>query len=318
METRNQNFEHRSRTLVVPMEAEENEAGIRVAKALGSTQRLRILDYLQTRIANVSDIATALEMPLSTANLHLNVLEESGLIRSEMIAASRGVQKLCSRAYDMIVIQLPRSIGSDEKQVSVSMPIGAFVDCQSMPTCGLAHEDGIIGYVDDPVSFYEPQRFQAQLIWFRQGYLEYRFPYRAEHDRSPKSLVISMEISSEAPNYHHDWPSDIFMEINEQPVGTWTSPGDFGGERGNLTPIWWEEWNSQYGLLKSWRINEEGTWIDGMRISDVSIQALQLHQQPFIKVRFGVHPDALHVGGLNLFGRKFGNYPQDIVMQIHY
>ncbi|MCB0114502.1 MAG: helix-turn-helix domain-containing protein [Caldilineaceae bacterium] len=308
----------RTRTLLLSMDAEHRDASIAVAKALGSTQRMRILDYLQARVANVSEIAEALGMPLSTANLHLNLLEECGLIRSDMISASRGVQKVCARLHDMIMFQLPRSFVQHDEQVSIQMPIGAFVNCQIAPTCGIAAETGLIGYIDDPISFYEPHRFQAQLIWFRSGFLEYHFPYRSQPDRKPKSLMLSMELCSEAPNYHYDWPSDVFMEINGHTVGTWTSPGDFGGERGVLTPMWWEEWNSQYGLLKSWRVDQAGAWIDGVRLSDVTIDDLELGEQPYVSVRFGVREDAQNVGGMNLFGRTFGNYPQDIMMQLHY
>jgi predicted transcriptional regulator len=318
LEIREKQINSRSRTLVLQLETENNQEGIAVAKALGSAQRLRILDYLQGRVANVTEIAEALQMPLSTANLHLNALEQSGLIRSEMISASRGMQKVCARVYDMVVIQLPRHTAQLDKQVSVQMPIGAFVACEVTPTCGLATESSVVGYLDDPISFYEPERLQAQLIWFRQGYLEYQFPYRVVPGQTPKSVTLSMEICSEAPNHHQDWPSDIFMEINGQPIGIWTSPGDFGGERGNLTPAWWEEWNSQYGLLKTWRVDASGSWLDGIPLSNVTIDALALDRQPYIRVRFGVHKDAQHIGGLNLFGRRFGNYPQDIRLQIHY
>ena len=38
------------------------------------------------------------------------------------------------------------------------MPIGAYTRFDVTPTCGLASEDGLIGYLDDPVSFYEPDR----------------------------------------------------------------------------------------------------------------------------------------------------------------
>lgn len=318
LETRGRPIDGRNRAIMLTMDAEHREQSINVAKALGSAQRLRILDYLQTRVANVSEIAEALRMPLSTANLHINVLEESGLIRSDLISASRGVQKVCARIYDMVILQLPRTTVQLDKQVNIQMPIGAYAECHIVPTCGLATETSVIGYMDDPVSFYEPIRFSAQLIWFRQGYLEYLFPYRTNPEGQPKSLVLSMEICSEAPNHHPDWPSDIFMEINGQPIGTWTSPGDFGGERGNLTPGWWEEWNSQYGLLKNWRVDHSGSWIDGTPLSGVVIDDLNLDSQPFIRVRFGIHKDAHNVGGLNLFGRKFGNYPQDIVLQVHY
>lgn len=47
-----------------------------------------------------------------------------------------------------------------------------------------------------------------------------------------------------------------------------------------------------------------------MKIAD-----LDLPQTNHIKVRLGVKEDARNRGGPNLFGRKFGNYPQDIVMR---
>ena len=111
-EDRKQLSDTRTRTLLLQMDKAQSERSIEVAKALGSAQRVRILDFLQNRVANISEIAEALEMPLSTANLHLNVLEEAGLIRSEIIAASRGVQKICARAYDVIIIQFPRTFTS--------------------------------------------------------------------------------------------------------------------------------------------------------------------------------------------------------------
>jgi len=45
---------------------------------------------------------------------------------------------------------------------------------------------------------------------------------------------------------------------------------------------------------------------------------LQLSQGQFISLRIGVKPDAENVGGLNLFGRYFGNYPQDIHMRMRF
>jgi predicted transcriptional regulator len=101
-------------------------------------------------------------------------------------------------------------------------------------------------------------------------------------------------------------------------VGTWTSPADFGGEAGRLTPEWWTPRNTQYGLLKFWHVNERESEVDGMRLSGVTIRDLKLNESPFISVRIGIKPDAEHVGGLNLFGSKFGNYPQDLVLRIGY
>jgi hypothetical protein len=37
-----------------------------------------------------------------------------------------------------------------------------------------------------------------------------------------------------------------------------------------------------------------------------------------IRVVIGVDRDAAHMGGVDLFGRGFGNYPQDLVLAIDY
>ncbi len=37
-----------------------------------------------------------------------------------------------------------------------------------------------------------------------------------------------------------------------------------------------------------------------------------------ILLRIGNKPDAKYVGGLNLFGRQFGDYSQDIIMNLVY
>jgi predicted transcriptional regulator len=205
-----------------------------------------------------------------------------------------------------------------DQAVEMTMPIGAFVDCQVAPTCGLLSETGIIGMLDDPASFYESNRMDTQLLWFHQGYVEYRFPNRLPAGSLPESLRLSMEICSEAPLYNADWPSDITVWINGAEVGTWTSPADFGGEPGRLTPEWWTPRNTQYGLLKVWHVNEREAEVDGMRVSSVTIHDLHLAKSPFVAVRIGIKPEAEHVGGLNLFGSRFGNYPQDLILRIGY
>jgi predicted transcriptional regulator len=294
----------------------ESEQLERVLKAIDSPNRLRILRYLANRVASVNDIAVALELPTSTTALHVETLEAAGLILTEIEPASRGLRKVCSRAYDRVVLNLPYEQPTSEQAIELTMPIGAFVDAQVLPTCGMASDTRIIGLFDDPRSFYEPDRLSAQLIWFSQGYVEYRFPNRLPAGVTPEALRLSMEICSEAPLYNLDWPSDITVWINGVEIGTWTSPADFGGERGLLTPEWWTTRNTQYGLLKVWHVNERESEVDGMRISGTTIRDLSLSGSPFIAVRVGVKADATHVGGINLFGSRFGNYAQDLVLWI--
>ena len=127
---------------------------------------------------------------------------------------------------------------------------------------------------------------------------------------------MSAEICSEAPLHNDSWPSDITLWINGVEIGTWTCPGDFGGQRGRLTPEWWDSKDSQYGVLKRWLINSEGSFIDGYQLSRVTLRDLGIEGQAVITMRLGVKEDAQNVGGVNIFGSTFGNYPQDITLRI--
>lgn len=289
-----------------------------VTKALGSETRLEILRFLSAHTCSVLEIAEALELPPSTANLHINVLEKAGLIETNLRPATRGLQKVCARVYDRIVIQLPADLGREETAVEVSMPIGAFSDVHVISTCGLLGELGIIGQLDDPSAFYEPDRIHAQLLWFRSGYVEYRFPNRLPPNVLLDNIEVSFEVCSEAPLHHSHWPSDITVWIGNMEIGTWTSPADFGGERGALTPAWWGTQNSQHGLLKLWKVANSGSYVDGIQISKVNLNQLTLKPGEPILVRIGIKENALNIGGMNLFGSKFGNYPQDIVLRQHF
>jgi len=306
------------RRIIVLDEETAPSVAEKVLKALDSTNRVRILRFLSNRIASISEIAGALEIPASSTALHIEILEEAGVVRTEFEPANRGLQKVCSRMYDQIILDLPLYEQAPEKVTEFSMPIGAYVDCQVLPTCGILSDAGIIGMLDDPSSFYEPEHFNAQLLWFHLGYVEYRFPNRIPKNSVPSMVRLSMEVCSEAPLYNLNWPSDITVWINGVELGSWTSPSDFGGEPGRLTPEWWTPRNTQYGLLKFWHVDDQESKVDGVTISSITIGDLNLSASAFISIRIGVKPDAKNVGGINLFGNRFGNYPQDLVLGISY
>ena len=71
-------------------------------------------------------------------------------------------------------------------------------------------------------------------------------------------------------------------------------------------------------MLKLLVVNKEGTFIDGLQISDVTIDSLHLDYRSSIRFRMAVEEDAEHVGGLTIFGKTFGNYRQDIKVSLHY
>lgn len=131
-------------------------------------------------------------------------------------------------------------------------------------------------------------------------------------------INISLETGSEAPGINDIWSSDISFKLNGRKIATWTSPGDFGAVQGIFTPDWWyPNWN-QYGLLKILVINQTGTFIDGLQVSDVSINEFGFDHRSTIKLKLEVEEDAEYVGGLTIFGKNFGNYNQDIDIRMHY
>lgn len=294
------------------------DEAVEIGKVIANEHRMNILKILSTGPHNVNELAEKLGLPFSTTAVHVKRLEDASLITTELVPG-RGTQKVNTKIYDRIVIDLFTEPSNKEKNViTIDMPIGEYVDCEAEPSCGLVGERDYIGMQDDPRAFYEPGRREAQLLYFRLGYVEYRYPNRIPYGKKAAEVEFSMEICSEAPYHKLDWPSDITLWVNDTEIGTWTSPGDFGGQRGFNTPEWWTIHFTQYGLLKHWKINESGSFLDGTRISDVTVENLNLQEKPFISLRIGVKKDAFNTGGLNLFGTDFGNYRQGIIMNLRY
>lgn len=295
------------------------EDGIEVLKAFASPSRVKVLKLLHTHgPQNVNEIAKALGLPQSSVSANIQQLEEAGLIRTEVQRARKGNQKICHSLFDEVLVMFKaHPEEADRNTIEVAMPLGLYTSCEVSAPCGLCSTQGVIGLLDVPDTFLDPGRMDAGLIWFTRGYVEYQFPNNSKLMKGDlASIEFAMELSSEVPGTAADWPSDITVSVNRIDVGTWTSPGDFGDKRGVYTPDWWKLKGSQYGMLKCWRITREGTFVDGMKISPISLTDLDLDKHRSIRLRIAVRDDARHPGGINIFGRGFGNYDQDIVMRL--
>ena len=288
-------------------------------KALASEPRIQMLDLLRDRTLNINEISDSLHLPQSTVATHISILEDAGLIVTESVKAKKGNQKLCSPSFREILIQFPEKHNNEKNYIEVEMPIGIFTDCQVTAPCGLCSYDKIIGLLDIPDSFLNPERMKAGLLWCGSGSFEYKFPNNTMYESKKLSkLELSMELSSETPGTNSNWPSDITIWINKKEIGTWTSPGDYGDKRGKYTPGWWKLEGSQYGLLKHFSITDEGSFVDGVKISEVKIQDLEIPMHHSIRVKIGVKENAEHMGGMNIFGRGFGNYDQGIILRSYF
>lgn len=294
------------------------EEGLDIFKALGSEVRIEIIKILlENHGMNMNELASRLNITNGALTSHIKKLEDCGLINVSNESAGHGNQKKCSVHLDKILIDLDSQ--EDAKNVyQTDLKVGHFSDYHVYPTCGLASNKAIIGEVDDTRYFAHPDRYNADILWFTRGYVEYVIPNFIPFSQKIDQLTVSLEIGSEAPGVNDIWPSDISFYINDKKIAMWTSPGDFGDVKGIFTPDWWyPNWN-QYGLLKILVINRKGTFIDGLQVSDVTVGDFALDYRSTIKFKMEVEEDAAHVGGLTIFGKTFGNYNQDIAVRINY
>lgn len=302
------------------MEIRVHTANMDVLECFASESRVKIIELLGSRPMNIRELAEALGISSAIVTKHVQKLEDAGIVRTESVSGTRGRRKVCHLNCDTIILKLkvPEAPPIPEtNRYSVSIPIGQYSDYRVKPTCGLASETAIIGIVDDPRYFSSPERTEAKHLWFAGGFVEYRIPNYLVGRQRVRELNISLEICSEAPGYNENWPSDITFALNGVPLGTWTCPGDFGGSRGAYTPAWWKH-GTQYGLLKTISVRGEGTFLDGVRISDVTPEDLGIEVGRDIVLRIENDESAVHAGGVSLFGRKFGNYDQDIEVTVVY
>ncbi|MCR5671881.1 MAG: helix-turn-helix domain-containing protein [Butyrivibrio sp.] len=292
-----------------------------ISKALSSKVRVEILRLLDNQALNISHIAEALDIPVSTAALQIKVLEEAGLVMSEPLPGIRGSQKVSGIKVKTVHIDIKSSDddASLSRSVKISMPIGNYSDCSIVAPCGISSERNAISPDDDTDAFYLPDRTTAQILWFYKGFLEYRFPKRHVNDHgSINGVEFTFEACSEAPGYNNTWPSDITIWINGVEIGGFRSEGDYGGRRGKLNPEWWPDILTQYGKLYTVLIDGDGCYVDNKRTSHENLESLKIDEGDYISFRIGVKENSEYVGGLNLFGNRFGDFDQNIEMTLHY
>ena len=297
-----------------------------ISKALSVDLRLKIYEMLQNQEMNINEIASQLEVPISTVSVNVKKLEEADLVESMVYPAEKGgSQKVCRCKYHKIVIDLQEK-NSDTKsdpqappihETSVNLPIGHFSRFEVSDPCGLASFEKVIGKFDHIPSFFMPERINAQILWFTEGFIEYNFPNEMPNGVKIESIEFSAEICSEAKGFAEKYPSEITLWIDDHEISTWLSPGDFGGKRGQFTPKWWKINSTQYGIWVQWKISPDHIITDGVRLDKRILSDLSF-SSPFIKIRMGIKPDAKYKGGMNLFGKQFGNFNRDLQLIIRY
>ena len=295
-----------------------HEQIVRIGKALSSPIRLNILNLLKNTPLSLQEIADILSIPVSSTALHIKILEEAKLIVTETQPGLHGSMRvgICSmQTFHLETFDADADLA--DNTITLDMPVGNYYQIEVEPTCGLADENGVMDAYDSARTFYSPLRGNAQLIWFQQGFVEYRFPNLTNPLLELHEISFCMELCSEAPGFLEDWPSDITVRVNDVELLTFTSPGDFGGRRGKYTPAYWPVTSTQFGLLKKIAVNEDGVFMDNVLVTNkIRFSDLGLYGRSAVKFEIGIKENAEHKGGLNLFGKDFGDFPQAIVMSV--
>lgn len=292
-----------------------------VIRALSAPMRMEIMKIIyKTPGVSMNYLAQALNLTNSAVSMHVSKLSEAGLIEIESTSGKRGTMKLISPRHDRIVIDMLPEQEQEARHIYVDdIKIGYFTSCSVTPTCGLSTPERLIGAMDDVKAFTFPEHFDAGILWFTSGYVEYGLPNHLQPGQRLRELQISFEISSEYPGFNKDYPSDIHFSLNGIPLGVWVSPGDYGDRKGHISPAWWPECLNQYGLLKTLIINESGTYMDGgQRLSGLTIEQLNIDYNSLLSFRIEVPEDTANCGGCTLFGEQFGDYNQAIRVKAFY
>ncbi|MHA9738080.1 ArsR/SmtB family transcription factor [Robinsoniella peoriensis] len=294
------------------------DSGLPLFKALGSDIRIAILNLLLDEgPMNMNELAARVNITNGALTSHIKKLEDCGLVNITSEGDGHGNQKVCQAHIGQILFSLTQE-PVIRNESTAELKVGQYCDFSVYPTCGISTRTSLIGDVDDPRFFVHQQRFDADILWLGKGYVEYILPNVLPASQRIEEIDISLEISSEAPGSNSIWPSDIHFYINETFVGLWTSPGDYADRPGHFTPSWWfSNWN-QYGLLKNLVINKNGTFMNDLKISDVTIEDFAFTDRDIIRFKLGVPDNARHVGGMTIFGSSFGDYNQDIRFKIRY
>ncbi|MBB6672393.1 ArsR family transcriptional regulator [Cohnella nanjingensis] len=299
------------------MNLDVTERSLPFFEAMASGVRLHVIQLLAEKPMNIRELAEAVGLSSAIMTMHVKKLEAGGIVRTEMQPGRGGMQKICSLAIEQAEVLFPNKMERIREYHQSFIPVGHYTDFAVVPTCGLATGEKIIGEFDDPRYFLDTERFQAEILWFSEGFVEYKIPNFLLATENPSELLVSMEISSEAPLTNQNWPSDITFYLNGVKLGTWTSPGDYGDKRGKYNPSWWPDNVNQYGMLKHLTITPHGTRLDGKPISNVTLSDVNVRDKQWT-FRIACEKDSRNVGGVTLFGKGFGNYNQDIVLRLYY
>lgn len=294
------------------------EETVAFCKTLSSKLRMDMVQYINRNPgASLNELSQAFGVSRAAVTQNVQILIEAKILETRQVPGKRGGGKSCYLLEHDFRVSFDRHFDSGEMYVT-DIPIGQYCDYSIIPHCGIVTPEKVIGAVNDPRFFDAPERNDAGLLWIGGGYIEYRLPNYLQESQVPVEIRLTVEISSKAPDYADQWPSDVTFHFNATRLCTITTPGEFHDKQGLYTPDWWNTTMAQYGLQRQIRINRKGTFINGVLAEPLKIQELNLNDKSEFRFRISVPETGHNAGGLSLFGKGFGNYEHAIKFRLIY
>ena len=295
---------------------EDTEKIINIAKALSHSVRINILNQILKKPRTVTELGKLNNLTNSSVIFHLNLLEEAELVVSRVKPNKKGKTLVFYINFSTIDIVTSFNISDKLNVIEQSLGVGNFQSVEPTGYVRVATEKQFLVLEKDDL--YNPIRFDASLICLDNGEITYAFSNAYAIRNKVNLIEFSLEICSESPYYCNDWKSEITFAVNGVEIANYLSPGDFGGIRGERTPIWYDDKYSQYGILTTVAVDEQGVMLNGERIAAYpTLQNLMLSAFDKTTLTIKTKEDSKYAGGFNIFGQHFGNEPQDIIMRAH-
>ena len=295
--------------------------GFELFRTLGSEIRMQIVTLLSAGTEmSLGELSAALGVTQGALTTHIRMLEEQDLIRVETRHTAHGLQKVCAlKDYEVLLNVYPAFEENNTKVYQTEVPIGHYTDYSVNAGCGIVTEQTLVGSEDDRRVFSYPERLDAQMLWFHDGFIEYRIPNFLPENNRIVQLTISVEMCCAEQGSDQDLFSDIDYFLNGRKLGSWlASTQDRSVTHGIYTPGWYKSPMRQHGFLKMLVINNAAIYIDGNKIQGTGTDWPFLDENGEMRFRIETHTSGEHPGGVALYGNRFGNYNQNIQVIVHY
>lgn len=296
---------------------EDNKNLLKIGIALSSPIRIAILKQINNGGKTLSELAKLNYVSFSSIVFHVNLLEEAKLVRVKTIKINKTYSKYVIKGIFLINILFNDEVSPIEETENYQqeMKVGHYTKAEFGKNNGFFVDKSFFTFYEN-TPFLE-KRLNADLIYTNKGFVEYTFDNSKIKNREPIEITFSLEICSEVAYYNNNYESLIGFSINGIEVASYLSPGDFGGRRGRYSPNDSSINATQYGQLKMITVNKNGVYLDGILLNNkITIDTLNLNENNCILFRVTSKEFNHSNGGFNIFGKKYGDFNQDIEMTI--